>query len=69
MWKTFNQFFVKLDKKPNNWEDHISLFAAYLIDQDRKSMTMKSYVSAIKAVLGQANIAVQEDTCLLKSLT
>ena len=69
VWKTFNQFFVKLDKKPNNWEDCISLFAAYLIDQEHKSMTVKSYVSAIKVVLGQANIAVQKDTCLLKSLT
>ena len=68
-WKTFNQFIICLDVKPNNWEDHINLFAGFLADKKCKSVTIKSYVSAIKAVLSYANIRVQEDRVLLSSLT
>ena len=31
IWKIFNNFFLKLDKKPNNWTDRITLFVGYLI--------------------------------------
>ena len=69
IWKTFNEFYIKLDRKPRAWEDRIVLFAAHLISENRKSTTIKSYVSAIKAVLSQINIKVHEDTCLINSLT
>ena len=69
IWKLFNKFFVKLDQKPNTWEDRITLFAAYLIDMDRKSSTVKSYISAIKTVLAKIQVEVNEDRCLLNSLT
>ena len=32
IWKTFNEFFIRLDNKPDKWEDRITLFVAYLID-------------------------------------
>ena len=51
VWKIFNEFFVKLDRKPSGWEDRITLFVAYLINRGKKSTTVRSYVSAIKAVL------------------
>ena len=60
IWKIFNLFFIRLDVKPNNWEDRITLFAAYLIDLGRKSRTVKSYVSAIKAVLAKIRIEVMK---------
>ena len=69
VWKVFNNFFLRLDSKPDNWEDRITLFAAYLIDSNKKSTTVKSYVSAIKAILARIHIDVNEDRCLLKSLT
>ena len=69
VWKSFNQFFIKLDSKPRNWEDRITLFAAYLINEGRQSSTVKSYVSAIKAVLLDNHIQVEEDVYLLNSLT
>ena len=53
IWKTFNQFIVRLDFKPTNWEDRITLFAGHLIHLGRKSNTVKSYISAIKAVLSK----------------
>ena len=42
---------------------------AYLIKENQKSTTVRSYVSAIKAVLTDINIPVNEDTYLLNSLT
>ena len=69
VWRVFNQFFIQLDRKPNNWEDRILLFAAYLIKENRKSTTVRSYVSAIKAVLADINVLVDENRCLLNSLT
>ena len=49
VWKLFNQFFIRLDSKLDNWEDRIILFAGYLIENGRKSTTVKSSISAIKA--------------------
>ena len=69
VWRLFNQFYIRLDNKPDNWEDRIILFVGYLIDNGKKSTTVKSYVSAIKSVLHDDNIIVNEDRCLLNALT
>ena len=69
IWKNFNQFFVKLDIKPVTWEDRLSLYIAYLIHYQRKSATIKSYILAIRAVLRQVKVDLNEDKVLLASLT
>ena len=69
IWKTFNNFFLRLDRKPMSWENRISLFVTFLIKEKRKSLTIKSYVSAIKAVLSDINMNLNEDRCLINSLT
>ena len=69
IWRSFNQFFVRLDTKPDNWEDRLVLFVGYLISQRHKSSTIKSYISAIKAVLKEDGEEINENTFLLKSLT
>ena len=69
MWKCFNEFFVKLDEKPKTWEDRLILFVGYLIDKNRKSTTIKSYVSAIKAVLMGDGVELCENKYLISSLT
>ena len=51
IWRTFNQFFIKLDRKPDSWEERLVLFIRYLIQDKKKSSTVKSYISAIKSVL------------------
>ena len=51
VWKTFNEFIIKLDDKPKSWEKRLTLFVAYLKNKNRKSTTIRSYISAIKAVL------------------
>ena len=69
IWKNFNEFFIKLDHKPIDWEDRIVLYVAFLIQNKRKSSTIKSYISAIKAVLFNGGIEIQEDATLLAALT
>ena len=69
MWRQFNKFIIRLDSKPGSWEKCIVLFVAHLIDQKRKSSTIKSYLSAIRSVLktdGQTKL--NEDLFLLTSL-
>ena len=50
------------------WEERIMLFVAFLIEENKQS-TIKSYLSAIRAVLRQDRINLQEDQFLLTSLT
>ena len=69
VWKKFNQFYLKLDKKPKFWEDHLLLFKAYLVDKKYKSKTIRSYVSAIKCLLSEVNVKLNEDVSLITSLT
>ena len=69
IWKHFNQFFIKLDIKPNTWEERIVLFVGYLINKGRKSTTVRSYISALRAVLKEDGQVLNEDVFLLNSLT
>ena len=68
VWKKFNNFYVSLDRRPRKWEDRIVLFTAQLIRENKQSSTVKSYISAIKGVLGDLNIAINENSYLLRSL-
>ena len=69
VWKSFNKFFIKLDNKPDCWEDRLTLFIGYLIQCNKTSQTCKSYISAIKNVLADDGITLNEDRLLLSSLT
>ena len=68
IWRNFNSFLIKLDRKPKTWEERICLFAAYLIDQGLQSSTLKSYYSAIKAILREDGYIVDDNKVLLTSL-
>ena len=69
VWKLFNSFFPKLDIKPLNWEDRLILFVGYLAESGKKSSTIKSYVSAIKAKLKTEMHKFNPDDCLINALT
>ena len=69
IWKNFNKFFLRLDVKPKSWEERLTLFVGHLIQNKRKSTTIKCYISAIKAVLSKARIKLKLDTALLTALT
>ena len=68
IWKTFSEFFVRLDQRPESWEDRILLYVGYLIEKKHKTSTINSYVSALKTILREEGIKVQEDQFLLNSL-
>ena len=68
IWSGFNKFVIKLDKKPALWEDRICLYCAFLVDSGVQSSTLKSYYSAIKAILREDGYTVNDDKVLLTSL-
>ena len=69
IWKLFNKFFLRLDRKPNSWEDQLNLFVAYLVETNKKSTMVRSYISAIKAVLIGDNREIKEDKFLISAMT
>ena len=69
IWKCFSKFFVRLDNKPSTWEECLTLFVGFLIDNEKQSSTVKSYISAIKAVLRDCDIELSENLYLISSLT
>ena len=69
VWRKFNEFFVRLDEKPDSWEERLTLFVGHLIDTNKKSSTIRSYISAVKAVLKDDGVEINENKYLLTSLT
>ena len=69
VWRIFNKFIIKLDAKPDSWEERLTLFVAYMVNKKRQSRTIKSYISAIKATLKSNKIKIKEDKYLLASMT
>ena len=69
IWRIFNEFFIKLDQKPESWEDRLTLFVGYMVSKRRKASTISSYISAIKAVLIEDGVKLNENKYLLTSLT
>ena len=69
VWRSFNRFIVHLDKKPTNWENRIQLFIGYSINSGKQSQMVRSYISAIKTILGFENISVHNDSLLLSTVT
>ena len=68
VWKLFNEFIIKLDIRPDTWEDRLTMFVGHIISEHKQSAMVKSYISAIKAVLKMNNIKIEEDRYLLASL-
>ena len=69
IWKAFNKFFLKLDVKPATWEERLVLYAGYLINDDKQSQMVRSYISAIWNILQDNGITINEDKFLITSLT
>ena len=69
VWKQFCTFFMKLHIKPESWEQRILLFAGYLVSQEKRTGTVRSYVSAIKTTLKLEGIEINENEFLLSTLT
>ena len=68
IWRQFNRFVIKLDWKPDTWEERTAMFCAFLIQDGKQSTTIKSYVSAIKAILKEDGYEWSDNLVLLNSL-
>ena len=68
IWKTFNEFFVNLDRKPHKWEDRITLYITHLIENETQSKTNHSYASAIKSILKAKGVHINPDGINLSML-
>ena len=53
---------------PNTWEDRFATYIAALIKLEREPQTIKSYISAVKAVLSTEQIYIKEDSYILGAL-
>ena len=69
IWKLFNEFFIKLDVKPESWEERLVLFTGFLVNKNLKASTVRTYISAIRGVLAESRIKIKEDSYLISSLT
>ena len=68
IWRHFNKFIIRLDKKSQWWEDRVALFCGYLISKGLPSSTIKSYISAIKSVLRDDGYTWDQNRSILFSL-
>ena len=69
IWRKFNKFIIRLDNKPNSWEERVGLFVAFMANSNRKSTTVRSYISAIKSILKDDGYIWNENKVQLNLLT
>ena len=70
IWNSFNKFIIRLDSLPRTWEERTSLYCTYLVFEKKlQSSTIKTYVSAIKAVLTDDDYDWCDDKVLLNTIT
>ena len=69
VWRTFNHFYLRLDVKPDSWEERLILFVGHLVNEKKKGGTIRSYICAIKYVLREDGVILNEDKYLLMALT
>ena len=68
IWRNFNKFYLRLDRKPESWTQRLILYVGHLINENRKSSTIKSYISAVKSVLRAVGEQITDDELLLTAL-
>ena len=69
IWRNFNSFLLRLDHRPKLWEHRTVTFCTYLIDKGNQSQTVKSYASAIKAMLKTDGYKWKDENLWLGGLT
>lgn len=68
IWKGFLLFLTEFDQLPENWEDKLVLYAAFLGDTQHKLATISAYISAIKYKLIHDGYTLNEDKAKLASI-
>ena len=69
VWRQFNKFILRFDRRSELWEDRVTLFLGYLIEhRGMQSSTIKSYLSAIKKTLVMDGYKWNDNLVLIRSL-
>ena len=70
IWTNFNKFLLRLDRRPNTWEEKVAWYCTYLVQtQGTQSSTIKTYVSAIKDVLISDGYDWKDNKMLMSAIT
>ena len=69
IWNQFNKFLIRLDNRPNSWEERLALYGAHLIKKGSQSLTIKSYASAVKKILQIDGYPWNNDKFLFSTVT
>ena len=69
IWKSFSRFTLKLDEIPEHWEDRIFLYLTNLVREGKKSTTVRSYFSALKATLWDDGYELRNRDLELRAIT
>ena len=69
IWRNFNKFLIRLDRRPKSWEDRTAAYIGYLVKHGYQSATVRSYTSAIKASLRLIDYEWNEKKMLISTLT
>ena len=69
VWKNFNKFLIRLDKRPQSWEEKVALYCGHLVEKGIQSSTLKSYITAIKKTLELIDYAWDENKIKFTTLT
>ena len=69
IWRHFNNFLIRLDKRQPSWEENLVLFGTHLVELGSQSSTIKSYFSAIKHILKTDGYPWNDDKAMLSTIT
>lgn len=67
-WKALNKFLINFDTIPETWEERITLYITHLINQKKQPAMVKSYLSAIRFILFEDGVILQENRVELAAL-
>ena len=69
IWTKFNNFCIRLDNMPDTWEERTRMYCSFLIYEEQlQSSTVKTYISAIKAIVTSDGYVWDKQYLLLTSL-
>ena len=69
IWRKFNRFVIRLDRKQTSWEDRVVLYGTHLVETGMQSATIKSYFSAIKHILKADGYQWDDGKAMLSTIT
>ena len=67
-WHNFNNFIIYLDGWPETWEERLVMFTTNLIEVGHPEPTIRSYVSAVKEILKEDGVEIDNNSVELTAI-